>query len=170
MRRCWLRSPSAINPGIDERAWTVFNRTGVGHLISVSGLHVTVFAMLAGGIAFGIARRFPVLTSRVPARKIAAAAGLAASCGYVLLAGAEVPAQRTLAMLAVSALGLWVGRPGTGFAVWIWALVVVLAWDPWAVLAPGFWLSFFAVGLLIYIAERTTDTGTCVASGLPGAT
>ena len=139
--------------GIDERAWTVFNRTGVGHLISVSGLHVTVFAMLAGGIAFGIARRFPALTSRVPARKIAAAAGLAASCGYVLLAGAEVPAQRTLAMLAVSALGLWVGRPGTGFAVWIWALVVVLAWDPWAVLAPGFWLSFFAVGLLIYIGS-----------------
>jgi competence protein ComEC len=139
--------------GIDERAWTVFNRTGVGHLISVSGLHVTVFAMLAGGLTFGIARRFPALTSRVPARKIAAAAGLVASCGYVLLAGAEVPAQRTLAMLAVSALGLWIGRPGTGLAVWIWALVGVLAWDPWAVLAPGFWLSFFAVGLLIYIAN-----------------
>lgn len=139
--------------GIDERAWTVFNRTGVGHLISVSGLHVTVFAMLAGGMAFGIARRFPSLTSRVPARKIAAAVGLAASCGYVLLAGAEVPAQRTLAMLAVSALGLWIGRPGTGFVVWIWALVGVLAWDPWAVLAPGTWLSFFAVGLLIYVAS-----------------
>jgi competence protein ComEC len=139
--------------GIDERAWTVFNRTGVGHLISVSGLHVTVFAMLAGGAAFGIARRFPALTSRVPARKIAAAAGLAASCAYVLLAGAEVPAQRTLAMLAVSALGLWLGRPGTGFAVWIWALTGVLAWDPWAVLAPGFWLSFFAVGVLIYVAS-----------------
>ena len=139
--------------GIDDRAWTVFNRTGVGHLISISGLHVTVFAMLAGGMAFGIGRRFPRLTSSVPARKIAAAAGLVAACGYVLLAGAEVPAQRTLAMLAVSALGLWAGRPGSGFVVWIWALVGVLAWDPWAVLAPGFWLSFFAVGLLIYVAS-----------------
>ena len=139
--------------GIDERAWTVFNRTGVGHLISVSGLHVTVFALLAGGVAFGIARRFPAITSRVPARKIAAAAGLVASCGYVLLAGAEVPAQRTLAMLAMSAAGLWLGRPGTGFVVWLWALAGVLAWDPWAVLAPGFWLSFFAVGLLIYVAS-----------------
>jgi competence protein ComEC len=145
--------------GIDERAWTVFNRTGVGHLISVSGLHVTMFALLAGGIAFGIARRFPVLTSRVPARKLAAAAGLVASCGYVLLAGAEVPAQRTLAMLAVSALGLGIGRPGTGSVVWIWALVSVLTWDPWAVLAPGFWLSFFAVGLLIYVASGRLTPG-----------
>ena len=139
--------------GIDDRAWTVFNRTGIGHLVSVSGLHVTVFALLAGGVAFAIARRFTSVTSRVPARKIAAAVGLVASCGYVLLAGAEVPAQRTLAMLAVSALGLWIGRPGSGALVWSWALVAVLAWDPWAVLAPGFWLSFFAVGLLIYIGS-----------------
>ena len=145
--------------GIDERAWTVFNRTGVGHLISVSGLHVTVFAVLAGGIAFGVARRFVWLTSRVPARKVAAAVGLAASFGYVLVAGAEVPAQRTLAMLAVSAIGLWIGRPGSGVLVWTWALVAVLAWDPWAVLAAGFWLSFFAVGLLIYVASgRVEDT------------
>jgi competence protein ComEC len=136
--------------GLDERQWTVFNRTGTGHLISISGLHVTVFAVLAGGLAFALARRSSWLTSRVPARKVAAVIGLAASFGYVLLAGAEVPAQRTLMMLAVSAIGLWLGRPGSGLVVWAWALVAVLLWDPWAVLAPGFWLSFFAVGLLIY--------------------
>lgn len=136
--------------GIDERAWTVFNRTGVGHLISISGLHVTVFAMLAGGLAFALARRYVALTSRIPARKVAALVGLVAATGYVLLAGAEVPAQRTLAMLAVSAIGIALGRPGTGLLVWLWALVAVLANDPWAALAPGFWLSFLAVGLLIY--------------------
>jgi competence protein ComEC len=136
--------------GLDDRQWSVFNRTGTGHLISVSGLHVTVFAWLAGGAAFALARRSTRLTSRVPARRVAAAFGLVAAFGYVLLAGAEVPAQRTLAMLAVSTLGLWLARPGTGVVVWLWALVVVLAIDPWAVVAPGFWLSFFAVGLLIY--------------------
>jgi competence protein ComEC len=130
----------------------VFNRTGVGHLISISGLHVTVFAMLAGGLAHALARRCVALTTRVPARKVAAIAGLVAAAGYVLLAGAEVPAQRTLAMLAVAAIGVVLGRPGTGLVVWLWALVVVLALDPWAVLAPGFWLSFFAVGLLIYVS------------------
>ncbi|HVF64367.1 MAG TPA: DNA internalization-related competence protein ComEC/Rec2 [Casimicrobiaceae bacterium] len=144
---------SGDQSGIDDAAWRIFNRTGVGHLISISGLHVTVFAMLVGGFAFALARRWTSLTSRVPARKIAATAGLAASCAYVLLAGAEIPAQRTLMMLAASAIGLAIGRPGSGLVVWTWALVAVLLLDPWAVLAVGFWLSFFAVGLLIYVAS-----------------
>ena len=61
-----------------------------------------------------------------------------------------MPAQRTLLMLAVAAVGLWLARPGTATMVWLWALAAVLAWDPWAVLAAGFWLSFGAVGLLLY--------------------
>jgi competence protein ComEC len=61
-----------------------------------------------------------------------------------------VPAVRTFAMLAIAACGLWLGRPGTAGIVWLWALVGVLLWDPWASLTPGFWLSFGAVGLLLY--------------------
>jgi competence protein ComEC len=74
-----------------------------------------------------------------------------AAFAYVLLAGFEIPAQRTLYMLTVAAIGLWLGRPGSASVVWLWALAVVLAWDPWATLTPGFWLSFGAVGLLLYI-------------------
>jgi len=139
--------------GIDERLWTVFNRTGTGHLVSVSGLHVTVFALLAGGVAYALLRRSARLTCIVPARKLAAVAGLAASAAYVLLAGAEVPAQRTLCMLAVATAGLWLGRPGSGVRVWLSALAAVLVADPWAVLGPGFWLSFLAVGLLLYVGN-----------------
>ena len=135
---------------IPEDDWRIFNRTGIGHLISISGLHVTVFATLAGAFAFALARRSVLLTTWVPARKLAAVVGLAAATVYVLLAGAEVPAVRTLLMLAVAALGLWLGRPGTASLVWLWALVVVLVWDPWASLTPGFWLSFGAVGVLLY--------------------
>ena len=115
---------------IPEAQWLVFNRTGVAHLVSISGLHVTVFAALAGGIAFRILRRSPRLTSRIPARKLAAIAGAACALGYVLLAGAEVPAVRTLLMLAVGACGLWLGRPGTAALVWLWSLAAVLAVGP----------------------------------------
>jgi competence protein ComEC len=73
-----------------------------------------------------------------------------AAFGYVLLAGFAVPAQRTLYMLTVAAIGLWLARPGTAAVVWLWALAVVVAYDPWASLTPGFWLSFGAVGLLLY--------------------
>jgi competence protein ComEC len=50
----------------------------------------------------------------------------------------------------VAAVGLWLARPGTASVVWLWALVIVLVGDPWAGFAPGFWLSFGAVGLLLY--------------------
>ena len=135
---------------IPEAQWRVFNRTGITHLISISGLHVTVFAALAGGLAYALARRSVRLTTRMPARKVAAVVGVVAATLYVLLAGAQVPAVRTLLMLAVAAIGLWLARPGTAAVVWLWALAVVLAWDPWAGLTPGFWLSFGAVGLLLY--------------------
>ncbi len=135
---------------ISEAQWKVFNRTGVTHLVSISGMHVTVFATLAGAVVFALARRSVRLTSRIPARRIAALAGVIAAAGYVLLAGAQVPAQRTLLMLTVAAIGLWIARPGTAALVWLWSLVAVLIVDPWAPLAPGFWLSFGAVGLLLY--------------------
>jgi competence protein ComEC len=135
---------------IPEAQWTVFNRTGISHLVSISGLHVTVFAAFAGGIAYAFTRRSVRLTMRIPARKAAAMIGVMAAGGYVLLAGAGIPAVRTFAMLVVAACGLWVGRPGTAGIVWLWALAVVLLWDPWATLTPGFWLSFAAVGLLLY--------------------
>jgi competence protein ComEC len=135
---------------IPEAQWTVFNRTGIAHLVSISGLHVTVFATFAGGLAFALARRSARVTSRLPARKIAAAVGVMAAGGYTLLAGAEVPAVRTFAMLAIAACGLWLSRPGTAGIVWLWALAGVLAWDPWAPLTPGFWLSYGAVALLLY--------------------
>ena len=140
----------------DERAipneqWQLFNRTGIGHLISISGLHITFFAALIGGLAYWLWKMSHALTTRLPARKAAAVAGVTAAFIYVLLAGFEIPVQRTLYMLTIAAIGLWLGRPGSASVVWLWALAVVLAWDPWATLTPGFWLSFGAVGLLLYI-------------------
>lgn len=136
--------------GIPESQWLVFNRTGITHLISISGLHVTVFAGIAAALALAPARRSVRLTRRVAAHRVAAVAGAVAAFAYVLLAGAGVPAQRTLIMVVVAAVGLWIGRPGTARMIWLWALVTVLAVDPWAGLTPGFWLSFGAVALLLY--------------------
>ena len=144
---------------IPEAQWSVFNRTGVTHLVSISGLHVTIFAMLAGGCAYFLARRCVALTSRIPAHKVALVAGVLCASAYVLLAGGEVPAVRTLLMLCVAAAGVWLGRPGTAVVVWTWSLAVVLAWDPWAALTPGFWLSFGAVGLLLYAGSGRISAG-----------
>ncbi|MDR2016361.1 MAG: DNA internalization-related competence protein ComEC/Rec2 [Burkholderiales bacterium] len=136
---------------IESGYWRTFARTGVTHLLSVSGLHVTMVAGLVAWLAGWGWRRVPALALRLPTQKAMAAAGMLAAFAYALLAGFEVPAQRTLYMLIVVALAVWSGRNFSSSRVLSVALAIVLALDPWAVLAVGFWLSFGAVGLLFYI-------------------
>ncbi len=136
---------------IDGGLWQLFARTGISHLMSISGLHVTMVAALGAWLVSFFWRRHPDLMLRLPAQKAAAAAGWATAFAYCLLAGFGVPAQRTLYMLSVVALALWLGRAASGSRVLALALALVLLADPWAVLSAGFWLSFGAVGLLFYV-------------------
>lgn len=136
---------------ISNEEWQLFNRTGVTHLMSISGLHVTlVSGLFAAAVGFGW-RRSSRLCHRVPARKAAALAAIAAALGYTLLAGFAIPAQRTFYMVTVVALALWSGRVASPARTLGLALVAVVLADPWAPLAPGFWLSFGAVALIFYI-------------------
>ncbi|OIQ82471.1 ComEC family competence protein [mine drainage metagenome] len=130
--------------------WQIFLRTGVNHLMSISGLHVTMVAGLAFALVSACWRRSEWLTLRLPARKAAALAGVAVAGAYALITGFAVPAQRTFYMLTVISAALWSGRSASMSQVLAWAMLAVLLLDPWAVLAPGFWLSFAAVALLGY--------------------
>ncbi len=133
-----------------QQDWQVFLRTGTNHLMSISGLHITMLAGLAFGLAYALWRRVERLTLRLPARKAATVAAAIAALLYALLAGFSVPTQRTLYMLAVFAVALWSGRNVAISQVLACALLLVTVLDPWAVLAPGFWLSFGAVAVIAY--------------------
>ncbi|KQQ86342.1 DNA internalization-related competence protein ComEC/Rec2 [Massilia sp. Leaf139] len=140
--------------GIEQPDWDVFNRTGVSHLVAISGLHITMVAGLAALAVSWLWRRsfftgaqLPLL---LPAQKVAALGGALAALLYVLLAGYGVPAQRTLYMLAVVAFSLWLGRLTSVSHILCLALGLVVLLDPWAVLWAGFWLSFGAVGVILY--------------------
>jgi competence protein ComEC len=141
----------------DQRAisgeeWQLFNRTGVTHLMSISGLHVTLVSGLFAWLVAALWRRVPALALRLPARKAAAAAAIAGALGYSLIAGFAVPAQRTFYMVTVVALALWSGRIASPVRILALALAAVVIADPWAPLAPGLWLSFGAVLLIFYVA------------------
>lgn len=140
---------------VDGDLWTVFNRTGTTHLMSISGLHVTMVAALFGLLVNAAWRRGPALAVRWPAQKAGMVAALAAAVVYALLAGFAVPAQRTLAMLAIAVAAMLGGRRVAPSRVLALALLAVLLGDPWAVLAAGFWLSFGAVGALLYVGTAT---------------
>ncbi len=136
---------------IPHDQWRAFTRTGVNHLLSISGLHVTMIAALAGWLMASVWRRLPRHAERLPARQAGLIAAVLAAWGYALLAGFQVPAQRTLFMLIVLALAFWGRREPRPFTALIVALFVVLLIDPWAVLSAGFWLSFGAMAAILWV-------------------
>lgn len=130
--------------------WQLFLRTGTSHLMSISGLHITMLSGLAFTLMRFIWRRVPKLVARLPTRKAATAAGVLVALIYALVAGFSVPTQRTLYMLMIFAFALWSGRQLVISQVLSLALFVVVLIDPWAVISAGFWLSFGAVAMLSF--------------------
>lgn len=132
---------------IPREQWTLFAATGVTHLVSISGLHITLIASLVAGLCAGIWGRIPKAPLLIPTRRFAIVFGLSAALVYALLAGFSVPTQRTLFMLATVAISyFW--RQQSLLKALAWALIVVLFYDPFSVLAPGTWLSFGAVAIM----------------------
>ena len=139
--------------GLDPEQWDAFNRTGVGHLLSISGSHVTMFAGFSAFFGVGLLRLVGASnllsmrwhTMAVP-RVLFASFGAIA---YTLIAGFGLPAQRTCAMVLVTGLMSLSGRRHAPQAVLSCAGVIVCLIDPWAVVSAGFWLSFAAVAALV---------------------
>jgi competence protein ComEC len=140
---------------IEQDDWRVFNATGIGHLISISGLHVTMLAGVGASAAGWIWRR-RALPLMIPVSKVAAASGFITAFIYAWLAGFQIPAQRTMYMVGVVAFALWTGRNPRSFDIWWWALVLVLLIDPMAPYTPGFWLSFGAVAAILYAMKDSS--------------
>ncbi|WP_310389826.1 DNA internalization-related competence protein ComEC/Rec2 [Roseateles sp.] len=134
---------------ISAADWGLFRVTGVSHLLSVSGLHVTMFAWAAQGLVGWLWRRSARLCLRWPAPNIARWAGVLAALAYALFSGWGVPAQRTVWMLLTLALLRSLGLRWPWPLCLLIAAVVVTVIDPWAVGQAGFWLSFAAVALLM---------------------
>ena len=147
---------------IERADWDLFRTTGVAHLMSISGLHVTMFAWLATALIGALWRRLarvrPQALLAVPTPLAASVGGVVLATAYALFSGWGVPSQRTVIMLAV-VVGLRLSvRRWPWPVVWLLAMVAVLLLDPWALLQPGFWLSFVAVGILF-----ATDPGQRMA-------
>ncbi|MGP1715939.1 MAG: DNA internalization-related competence protein ComEC/Rec2 [Methylophilus sp.] len=130
--------------------WQLFVDTGVNHLVSISGLHITMLASLGYVFVGWLWRLRPGWALYIPSRVAAGSGGALVAIAYATLAGFSIPTQRTLFMLLtmMAMLGLKHRVPFSwvlSAAVW-----VVLMLDPWAVMAPGFWLSFGAVAVLAF--------------------
>lgn len=145
---------------IERTDWDLFRATGVAHLMSISGLHITMFAWLAGLLITALwrasTRCSPAWCLLVPAQVAGAWGGVMLAAAYAIYSGWAVPAQRTVWMLlVVVSLRVW-ARTWPWSQVWLVTMAVILLIDPWALMQAGFWLSFVAVAML-FATDRTDD-------------
>lgn len=141
---------------VDE-LWERYVATGVVHLMAISGLHITLLAVVTAWQVRRLLSFFPLLALRCPLHKPALAAGFVVAWLYSLMAGYSVPTERTLIMLAVVLLCQGMNLRLPAFQILMLALVVVLLWSPLAVHAVGFWLSFGAVAILLLLGTLRQD-------------
>lgn len=135
--------------GLGDAEWEVARATGVSHLLSISGFHVGVAAAFAALLVRLAWRGVPRLGLRLALPVAQAPAAFATAAAYGLLAGASLPTQRTVLMIAVVALARCSRRASGGVQALGLALLAVLLADPLATLSPGFWLSFGGVAFLM---------------------
>ena len=164
-----------VRSDIDDRERQVLVKTGTAHLLAISGMHIGMIASV-GFIVGGLLWRMTVRSEygqRQTAHRIRAASipALVLATGYALLAGFTLPTQRALlTLLFVS--GLFFRRQRVAFRhVLLLVLCMALLVDPLSVLSAGLWLSFGAVGALIWVGGGrpvNRDAGDTIDTTSPG--
>ncbi len=137
---------------IKNQQWDLLRKTGTNHLLSISGLHIGLVA----GIVFFFTRKLWTWTGflNCSASTFAALNSLVAATFYAALAGFSIPTQRALMMLIVTMILIISQRHLLQSRSLALALLLVLLFNPLAVLSNGFWLSFSAVGIILYCSSK----------------
>ena len=135
---------------MDSDHWQVLTQTGTNHLLSISGLHVGIVSGFVYFLVIWLCKRSERLCLSISAQRTAAITGIVAAVFYSMLAGFSIPTQRAMIMAAVVFLSIYTMQSFRSWSILSLALLCVLMLDPFSVLAPGFWLSFLAVAIILF--------------------
>ena len=122
-----------------------FGRSGLAHLLAVSGLHLVLVAMAVVALLEALLRRCAAIAARTVVRRWAALAGIAAAVVYTALTGGGAATERSCVMMVAALAGVVLGRPRELVRPLALAALVLLANDPTVLWQAGFQLSFAAV-------------------------
>jgi competence protein ComEC len=134
---------------IDQNQWDIFRKTGTTHLVVISGSHVGLIAGLVYFLVLKLWAWTGVL--RWSPQTVAAFVAIVSAIFYAALAGFSVPTERSVIMIVIIMAAIILQRNIHPFNTLAVALFSVLVFDPLSVLSVGFWLSFLAVALIIYV-------------------
>lgn len=130
---------------ISEADEAAMRDSGLTHLLSISGLHVSAVIAAAYFLAIKLLALWPWLALRVRLPLAAAMVGALAGIGYTLLTGAEVPTVRSCVGAVLVLIALALGREPLSLRMVAVAAIVVLALWPESLVGPSFQMSFAAV-------------------------
>jgi len=140
---------------LSKKQWNILRATGTAHLVAISGLHISLLAGFAYYLVFHLWSFSARLSSKIAAPKIACVFALLAAAGYAALAGFALPTQRALLMVACYLLFELRAKPLPAVKRLQFAMVVILIFDPFALLSVSFYLSFVAVCSLLLITNTS---------------
>ena len=152
--------------GIPTEAMDSFRKSGLAHLLAISGLHI---GLIAGIVFFGVRAGLALsgaMALRFPIKKWAALAALVGAFAYALMAGATVPTIRAFLMIGLVLVAIMFDRRGLSMRLVGFAASAILLVQPEAILGASFQLSFAAVIALIAAYEAISHwRRTRVGSG-----
>ena len=139
--------------GIAEADAAALRAANLAHLLAISGLHMGILC----GLIFAVTRLalalVPAVALRLPIKKLAAGAALAAGAGYLALSGATVATQRAFVMAGVVLLAVLIDRPALTLRALAVAATLILLLRPVSLTEAGFRMSFAATIALVAAFE-----------------
>ena len=147
--------------GISQEILETFKGSGVMHILSISGAHLSILATFLFFSFYWLLRRSEYLILHYPVKKIAGLLCLLPLTIYALLAGANTPVIRALIMVAVFMAALCADKRRSLLIPLAIAALLILIWDPNSLFTASFQLSFTAVASIALIARlivRFTST------------
>lgn len=145
---------TGVRGPIPDDVDAAFRDSGLAHILSISGLHLTLVAGLLFFLVRALLAFSPHLTLHYPIKKWAAVAALAGAVAYSLLSGAALPTLRALVMIALALVAVMLDRRAVTLRTVAWAALLLLVLWPDSLLDPGFQMSFAAVTALVAAFEQ----------------
>lgn len=147
---------------IPEDTWEDIRAAGLAHVISISGLHISMIAIGVFFVARLIMAMIPSFALRYPIKKYAAFLGLLSAIAYGCMVGLEIPTLRSIIMTGLILLAVMLDRDPFSMRLVALAAFVILLIQPETITNPGFQMSFGAVAALIFFYAETRSFWTAL--------
>ena len=145
---------SGEQSAIPEDLQEAYRVAGIAHLLSISGVHMSLLAAVVFFVVRRVIALIPFIALRIDSKKVAAWLGLGATAFYLVISGMSVPAVRSFLMIAVVMAAILLDRTALSVRTIGWAALAVMALFPDAVFGASFQMSFLAVLALVALYEQ----------------